>query len=84
MKIFLKVKLKAKIKKLVKIDDTHFVISTNFPPEDGKANKDIIKTIAKHFDIANSKIQIISGEKSREKIIEIIYNKTYGFQGKSL
>lgn len=72
MKIFLKVKTKAKVKKLIKIDETHYVISVSSPPEKGKANKEITKTLAKHFCTSVSRINIISGEKSKEKIIEII------------
>jgi uncharacterized protein (TIGR00251 family) len=71
MKIFVKVKTKAKIKKLIKIDETHYSISINSLPEKGKANKEILKTLAKYFDIAISKIKILTGEKSKEKIIEI-------------
>ncbi|PIU37040.1 hypothetical protein COS77_01770 [Candidatus Roizmanbacteria bacterium CG06_land_8_20_14_3_00_34_14] len=71
MKIFVKVKTKAKIKKLIKIDETHYVISISAPPEKGKANKEIIKTLAKYFDISISKISIASGEKSKNKIINV-------------
>lgn len=72
MKIFVKVKTKAKQKKIVKIDDTYFEISTNVPPEDGKANKEIVRILAEYFDTSVSKIFILSGEKSKNKIIEII------------
>jgi uncharacterized protein len=72
MKIFVKVKTKAKVEKTVKIDETHYVVSTNAPPEKGKANKDIIKILSKYFDIPVSRIKIIAGEKSKEKIIEFI------------
>jgi hypothetical protein len=71
MKIFIKVKTKAKIKKFVKIDDNHYSISINSPPEKGKANKEIVKMLAKKFDVSISKIQILLGEKSKEKIINI-------------
>lgn len=72
MKIFIKVKAKAKIKKLIKIDETHYIISISSPPEKGKANKEILKTLAKYFNTAVSKIKIFSGEKSKEKIIEFL------------
>ncbi len=72
MKIFIKVKTKSKIKKLVKIDETHYSMSINSPPEKGKANKEIVKTLAKYFNTSISKITIVSGEKSKNKIIEII------------
>jgi len=42
------------------------------PPEDGRANKAVIKLLSEHFKVSKSKIKIIKGEKSREKIIEII------------
>jgi len=71
MKIFVRVKTKAKIKKLIKIDEAHYSISINSLPEKGKANKEIVKTLAKYFSTTISKINIISGEKSKEKIIEI-------------
>lgn len=72
MKIFLKVKTKAKVKKLVRTDDSHYTISVGSPPENGKANKEIAKTLAKYFCTSVSRVNIISGDKSKEKIIEII------------
>jgi uncharacterized protein (TIGR00251 family) len=72
MKIFLKVKTKSKVKKLIRVDDGHYVISISAPPEKGKANKEITKTLAKYFCTSISRINIVSGEKSKEKIVEII------------
>ena len=37
----------------------------------GEANKEIIKKIAKYFAISTTAIEIKSGHKSKEKIIEI-------------
>jgi len=42
------------------------------PPIDGKANQALIKFLAKYYDVSKSSIEIIRGEKSRNKIIEII------------
>jgi len=42
------------------------------PPEDGKANKAIVKLLSKQWDIAKSKIQILRGESSRHKKILLI------------
>ena len=41
------------------------------PPVDGKANQALIKFLAKHYNVSKSSIEIIKGEKSRNKIIEI-------------
>ena len=41
------------------------------PPIEGKANKELINLLSKHFDVPKSHIKIIAGEKSRNKIVEI-------------
>jgi len=41
------------------------------PALDGRANKAVIEILAEFFNVKKSKIKIIKGEKSREKIIEI-------------
>ena len=40
-------------------------------PIKGEANKEIIKKIAKYFAISTTAIEIKSGHKSKEKIVEI-------------
>ena len=56
----------------MKIDDTHYSISINSPPEKGKANKEIVRTLAKYFNTNISRINIVSREKSTNKIVEKI------------
>lgn len=71
MKIFVKVKPKAKEEKVEKIDDINFKVSVNEPPEKGKANRAVIKALANYFSISQSNIEISSGSNSKLKIIEI-------------
>jgi hypothetical protein len=40
-------------------------------PVNGKANRDLIKLLSEKLDVNKSKISIIRGEKSSEKIIEV-------------
>lgn len=40
-------------------------------PVDGKANKELIKLLSEKLNVSKSKISIIKGEKSKEKIIEV-------------
>lgn len=40
-------------------------------PEDGKANKALIKFLAKQWGVAPSKIEIVSGENSRRKVLVV-------------
>ena len=40
-------------------------------PEDGKANKSVIKLLAKELGVAKSALEIISGLKSRQKRVRL-------------
>ncbi len=40
-------------------------------PEKGKANKELVKMLAKKVGVSSSKISIVSGETSRKKRIKI-------------
>jgi uncharacterized protein (TIGR00251 family) len=42
-------------------------IAVTAPPEDGRANKAIIETFSKLLNIKRSQVQLLSGEKSRDK-----------------
>lgn len=71
MNIHIKVKTKARVSKVERTDDTHYTVWTHSVPEKGKANDDIIKQLAKYFDIAQSRICITSGLTSRNKTVSI-------------
>ena len=58
-------------KEFLEINDNEIIIGIKSKPIKGEANKEIIKKIAKYFKISSSLIQIKSGHKSSEKIIEI-------------
>jgi len=51
--------------------DGSFTVHLKSPPVDGKANEELIKILAKRFDVSKSKIIIKSGLSSRQKLIEI-------------
>ena len=46
-------------------------IKVTAPPVDGKANKAVIELLSKQLNISKKDIQIISGEKSRNKRIRV-------------
>ena len=58
-------------KEFLVIKENQITIGIKSKPIKGEANKEIIKKLAKHFKISASMIQIKSGYKSREKIIQI-------------
>lgn len=42
------------------------------PPVGGRANEAITKALAKHFNISSSKVILISGDFSKQKIFDIL------------
>jgi len=71
MKIFVKAKPNSKIESIKKFSETNFEICVKEPPIKGQANAAIILALAKYFKISPSRVKIISGYTSRQKIIEI-------------
>lgn len=59
-------------KEILEIINDEIIIGIKLKPINGEANKEIIKKIAKHFKTSTALVQIKSGHKSSEKIIEII------------
>ncbi|CUS78157.1 hypothetical protein JGI7_02012 [Candidatus Kryptonium thompsonii] len=72
MRIFVKVKPNAKVEKVEKIDEVHFVVSVKAPPVEGKANEALIKLLSDYFNIPKGNIKIVSGLSSKSKIVEIL------------
>lgn len=54
------------------VDGNQITIGIKSKPVDGKANREIIKKLAKYFGIPSASIIIKSGHKSSKKTIEII------------
>jgi uncharacterized protein (TIGR00251 family) len=46
-------------------------VKTTALPEDGKANCSVVEILAEYFNVAKSKVKIVSGFTSRTKVIEI-------------
>jgi len=72
MKIFIKVKLNAREAGVQKTGGIHFTVSVKERPIKGKANRAIIRALAKYFGVSPSRVQIISGSTSRQKVVEVV------------
>jgi len=70
MKIQVKVKPNSKTEGLSQEGDS-FIVKVKEPPKEGKANQSVIKLLAKHFGISQSQVRILSGFRSRNKVIEV-------------
>ena len=71
MKLTVKIKPNSKNEKIEKIDGTTLLIAVKEPPINGKANKALVKALAKYFNVSSSAVRIASGHTSKQKIIEI-------------
>lgn len=58
-------------KEFLSVEEDQIIIGIKTKPIKGEANKEIIKKLAKHFKVSTSLIQIKSGHKSNQKIIQI-------------
>lgn len=71
MRISVKVKPRARVEKVEKISENEFVLQVKAPPLEGRANREAIELLSGYFHIPKSRIKIVKGNKSRNKIMEI-------------
>ena len=71
MRISVKAKTNAKKELVEKIGDKEFVVSVKEPPVDGRANWAICRAVADYFGVSPSRVNIISGQSAKNKILEI-------------
>lgn len=72
MKIFVKAKPGAREELVERVDENNFIVSVTAPPVKGLANQAIVKVVAEYFKIAPSRVRIVAGFTSRQKVLEII------------
>lgn len=71
IKIEVQVKTRSSIEKVEVISNQKYIVRVNTPPVDGKANLRVIELLSVYFKVSKSKIQLISGPKSKKKIFEV-------------
>lgn len=74
MQKIVKVKPNSQQQKIEELADGSLIVHLKSPPIDGKANEELIKLLAKKFDVPKSSITIKSGVTSRNKLIIIDKN----------
>ena len=70
MKIQVKVKPNSKTDEVSREGDS-FIVKVREPPKEGKANQAVIKLLAEHFGVPQSQVGILSGFRSRNKVVEV-------------
>lgn len=69
----IKVRTNARKQEIRKIDEREYRIQVLSPPVEGKANKEVINVVASHFRLPRSRVKIVKGKKSRNKIVVLKY-----------
>ena len=49
-----------------------YKVSVKEAPVNGQANEGIIKVLAEYFDTAPSRVKLVSGQSSKQKVFEIL------------
>ena len=70
MIINVRVTPRARVQKIVADGDT-LRVYTNAAPTDGAANAAVIKMLSQYYDVPKSRISIIRGATSHDKVVEI-------------
>jgi len=73
LKIQVKVKPRSKTEDVTReMDGNVYVVRVKEPPVEGKANRAVLKLLAKHFGVPESRLRIVTGLTSRNKVIEVM------------
>lgn len=71
MKIQVKVKTNSKTEEISQEGDK-LIVKVKELPKEGRANQAIIKLLAEHFEVSQSQVRILTGFKSKNKIVEVV------------
>jgi len=71
MNVLVKVKSNAKQVKVEKTGQNCLVVWVKTRPIEGKANQEVIKTLAEYFDVPQSAVNLVKGRTSKEKLFSI-------------
>jgi len=71
MKLSVYIQPGAKKTEISGMHDGKIKIRVCAPPVEGAANEALVKFLAKHLGTSKSKVKLVSGDKSRHKVLEI-------------
>jgi uncharacterized protein (TIGR00251 family) len=71
MRIYIKVIPRSSQSRVEKLEDGTYKVWVTVVPEKGKANKEVIKLLAKYFQVSKNQVEIVGGQTTRIKMIDI-------------
>jgi hypothetical protein len=72
MKITVKVKPNAGRNEVKRVGEQAFEVKVSVAPEKGKANERVRELLANFLEVAKSRVVLLRGETSREKVFEVL------------
>lgn len=73
MKIHVRIKPNSSEQKIEDFGDRRYLVYVKSRSEDNEANLEMLKMIGKHLRIPSTKLRIIVGATSKDKVIESVY-----------
>ncbi len=58
-------------KGFIEVDGDKIIVGLTSKPERGEANRELVRKLAKQFGVSTSQVKIVSGLRSKRKIVEI-------------
>jgi uncharacterized protein (TIGR00251 family) len=71
VRVDIEVKVRASRSLVLGIKANRLSVALAAPPVDGAANAALIETLAEHFGLPRRQVQLIAGERSRRKVVEL-------------
>jgi len=71
MKYTIKVKTNAKENSVLEGPGGELRVLVKAPPQEGRANEAVIEVLASHFKVPKSRVAIVGGFKSKQKIVQV-------------
>ena len=63
------------VSKIMEVTEEFVKIKLNSPPIEGRANKEVINLLSKVLDIPKTSIELVSGDKSKLKTLNVPLNE---------
>jgi uncharacterized protein (TIGR00251 family) len=69
--LFVRVQARASRNEILDVRDARLRLKTTAAPVDGKANKAVVRMLARHLGIAPSRISLVRGSTARDKELRV-------------
>lgn len=71
MKVSITVKPNSKKRRVEPVGPDQLLVKVIASPRENKANREVIETLAEYFDVPRSRVSILSGLRSKKKVVEV-------------